>query len=115
MNELRDKACRAFYPIKYQCPIEIPIRILLKIVESVIEPIVLYGSEVWDPLTNPSQDLTRWEKHPIETLHAELCTNILHVHRHTTNNACRAELGKYSLITKIQKKGNSILETSEAQ
>ncbi len=30
--------------------------------------------------------------------------NILHVHRHTTNNACRAELGKYPLITKIQKR-----------
>ncbi len=104
VNELRDEACRAFYAIKRQCPIEIPIRIWLKIVESVIEPIALYGSEVWGPLTNPSQDLTKWEKHPIETLHAELCKNILHVHRHTTNNACRAELGKYPLITKIQKR-----------
>ncbi len=74
------------------------------IVESVIEPIALYGSEVWGPLTNPSQDLTKWEKHPIETLYAELCKNILHVHRNTTNNACRAELGKYPLITKIQKR-----------
>ncbi len=104
VNELRDKARRAFYAIKRQCPIEIPIRIWLKIAESVIEPIALYGSEVWGPLTNPSQDLTKWEKHPIETLHAELCKNILHVHRHTTNNACRAELGKYPLITKIQKR-----------
>ncbi len=59
---------------------------------------------MWGPLTNPSQDLTKWEKHPIETLHAELCKNILHVHRHTTNNACRAELGKYPLIIKIQKR-----------
>ncbi len=75
--ELRDKARRAFYAIKRQCPIEIPIRIWLKIVESVIEPIALYDSEVWGPLTNPSQDLTKWEKHPIETLHAELCKNIL--------------------------------------
>ncbi len=104
VNELRDKARRAFYAIKRQCPIEIPIRIWLKIVESVIEPIALYGSEVWGPLTNPSQDLTKWEKHPIETQHAELCKKILHVHRHTTNNACRAELGKYHLITKIQKR-----------
>ncbi len=49
--ELRDKARRAFYAIKRQCPIEIPIRIWLKIVESVIEPIALYDSEVWGPLT----------------------------------------------------------------
>ncbi len=104
VNELRDKARRAFYAIKRQCHIEIAIRIWLKIVESVIEPIALYGSEVWGPLTNPSQDLTKWEKHPIETLHAELCKNILHVHWHITNNACRAELGKYPLITKIQKR-----------
>ena len=39
VNELRDKACRAFYAIKRQCPTEIPIRIWLKILESVIEPI----------------------------------------------------------------------------
>ncbi len=100
MNELRDKACRAFYAIKRQCPIEIPIRIWLKILESVIEPIALYGSEVWGPLTNPSQNLTKWEKHPVETLNAELCI----VHRQTTNNACRAELGKYPKIIKIQKR-----------
>ncbi len=55
MNELRDKARRAFYAIKQQCPKEIPIRIWLKILESVIEPIALYGSEVWGPLTNLSQ------------------------------------------------------------
>ncbi len=76
VNELRDKARRAFYAITRQCPIEIPIKMWLKIVESVIGPIALYGSEVWGPLTNPSQDLTKWEKHPTETLHAELCKNI---------------------------------------
>jgi len=61
VTELRDKACRAFYTIKWQCPVEIPIRIWLKILESVIEPIALYGSEVWGPLTNPNQDVTKWE------------------------------------------------------
>ncbi len=70
MNELRDKACRAFYAIKRQCPIEIPTKICLKILESVIEPVAL----------------------------------ILHVHRHTTNNACRAKLSKYPLIIKIHKR-----------
>ncbi len=39
VNELKDKARRAFYAIKRQCPIEIPIRIWLKILESVIEPL----------------------------------------------------------------------------
>ncbi len=78
----------------------------LSLERSAAPGLALHDSQisVWGPLTNPSQDLTKWEKHPIETLHAELCKNILHVHRHTTNNACRAELGKYPLITKIQKR-----------
>ena len=62
----------------------------------------LYGCEVWGPLTN--QDFTKWDKHQIETLHAEFCKNILRVQRKTPNNACRAELGRYPLIIKIQKR-----------
>ena len=102
VNDLREKARRAFYAIKRQIPVEIPIRIWLKLFESVIEPIALYGSEVWGPLTN--QEFNKWEKHPIETLHAEFCKSILKVHRCAIHNACRAELGQYPLITKIQKR-----------
>ena len=51
------------------------------------------------PLTN--QDFTKWDKHQIETLHAELCKNILCVQRKTPNNA---EIGRYPLIIKIQKR-----------
>lgn len=102
VNELKDKARRALYAIKRQVPFEIPIQIWLKIFSSVIEPIALYGSEVWGPLTN--QEFDKWEKHPIETLHVEFCKTILKVHRHTTNNACRAELGRYPLIINIQKR-----------
>ena len=41
--------------------------------------------------------------HQIERLHAEFCKNILHVQRKTPSNLCRAELGQYPLIIKIQK------------
>ena len=102
IHELREKARRAFYAIKRNIQTEIPIRIWLKLIECVIEPITLYGSEVWGPLAK--QDFTQWDKHPIETLHAELCKMLLHVQRKATNNACRAELGKYPLIIKIQKR-----------
>ena len=44
------------------------------------------------------QDFIKWDKHPIETLHAEFCKIILHVQRKNTNNACRAELGQYPVI-----------------
>ena len=41
--------------------------------ESDIEPIALYGCKVWGLLTN--QEFPKWDKHQIETLHAEFCKN----------------------------------------
>ncbi len=69
VNEL--KAKRAFYAIKRSINIELPIRTWLNIFKSVIEPITIYGSEVWD--TQTQQDWTQWDKHPIEIMHAEFC------------------------------------------
>ena len=102
VNALKEKACRAFYAIRRKFyKLDIPIRIWTKIFDSVIQPIALYGSEVWGPLTH--QDFTRWDKHPIEALHAELCRSILNIQRKTPTNACRAELGRYPLIINIKK------------
>ena len=92
INELREKARRAFYAIKKSTHVDIPIRTWLKIFQSVIEPIALYGSEVWGPLTK--NDFGKWEKHPMEIMHAEFCKRILRVQRKTPNNACRAELAR---------------------
>ena len=75
VNELKEKARRAFYAIKRKIPIDIPIRTWLKILNAIIDPIILYGSEIWGPLTN--QTFPQWEKHPVEALHAELCKIIL--------------------------------------
>ena len=69
VNDLREKARRAFYAIRKSIQINIPIRIWLKIFKTVIQPIALYGSEVWGPLTN--QEFIKWDKHQIETLHTE--------------------------------------------
>ncbi len=63
-----------------------------------------YGSEVWGPLLN--HEFEKWDKNPIETLNAEFCKNILRVQRNTPNNACRAELGQYPLIMRIEKRAN---------
>ena len=100
--ELREKARRAFYAIKSQIYIKIPIRIWLKLFESVIEPVLLYGSEVWGPISYQNQ--AHWDKNPVEILHLEFCKSILQVHRKTTNKACRAELGQLPLFIKIQKR-----------
>lgn len=102
VDDLREKGRRAFYAIKKSSNINIPIRIWLKIFKSIIEPIILYGSEVWGPLAN--QDFEKWDKHPIEILHTEICKSILRVHRNTPNNGCRAELGQFPLLIRIQKR-----------
>jgi len=60
VNELKEKARRAFYAINKSIQIEIPMRIWLKIFQSVIEPIALYGSEVWGPLLN--HEIDKWDK-----------------------------------------------------
>ena len=51
VNELREKALRAFYSIKRHIYIQILILIWLKLLQAIIEPILLYGSEVWAPKT----------------------------------------------------------------
>lgn len=103
VNDLRDKARRAFYSIRRNIKLNIPIPIWLKILDSVIEPISLCGCEIWSPPAN--QEFMKLDKHQTETLHTELCKSILRVQRKTPNNACRAELGRYPLIIKIQKRG----------
>ncbi len=82
--------------------IEIPLPIWCKIFDSVIQPIALYGSEVWGPLSD--QSYTRWDRHPTEALHTEFCKMILKLQRKTPNNACRAELGRFPLIINMHKR-----------
>jgi hypothetical protein len=53
---------------------------------------------LWGLLT--SQEFTKWDKHQIETLHAEICKNVLQ--RKAQNNPRRAELGRYPLIIKLK-------------
>ncbi len=103
VNALKDKARRALYAIKKKfINIEIPLPIWCKIFDSVIQPIALYGSEVWGPLSD--QSYTRWDRHPTEALHTEFCKMILKLQRKTPNNACRAELGRFPLIINMQKR-----------
>lgn len=77
------KGWHAFYAIKKS--------IQIKIFQSVIEPIALYGSEVWGPLLN--HEFEKGTKNPIKALHAEFCTE-----------ACRAELDQYLLLMRIEKR-----------
>ncbi|KAI4882773.1 hypothetical protein NFI96_009365, partial [Prochilodus magdalenae] len=102
VKELREKARRALFTIKKSIQFDIPITICLTLFKSVIEPIALYSSEVWGPLTQ--NDFTSWDRHPTEALHTEFCRNILHVQRKVPNTACRAELGQYPLLLNIPRR-----------
>ncbi len=95
VNALKAKALRVFYMIKNTIRYQIPIQTWLKILKAIIEPIALYGSEIWGPLK--TQDFSKWEKEEIEIMHTQICKNILKVNRATPNNSCRAELGQYPL------------------
>lgn len=49
-------------------------------------------------VTSYAQWVWKWDKHPVETMHAESCKSIRTVKRNTPNNACTAELGQYALL-----------------
>ena len=66
VNALKEKAHRALYAIKRNFhEIQIPIKIWGKIFDSVIMPIALYG------VHSSKIGYIRWDKHPLEALHAE--------------------------------------------
>ena len=43
------------------------VKTLLKLFDSLICPILLYGSEVWEPYLN--HDKEKWDNNPIEKVH----------------------------------------------
>ncbi len=76
-----------------------PIRIWLKIFQSVIEPIALYGSEVWGSLLN--HEFEKWNNNPIEALHTEFCKSILRVQRNTPKQRIQ---GRIRPIMRIERR-----------
>ncbi len=80
--------------------LKLPIKTWVKLYHAIIKQILLYGSEIWGPVIN----FKNWDKTSIEKLQLEIIKNILGVHRSTSNDACRAELGLYPLKIEIQKR-----------
>lgn len=62
-----------------------------------------HGS-IWQKRLN-EVDYSKWDKHPIKSLHAEFCRNILRVQRRSPTNACQAELGRCPLPSMAAKGG----------
>ncbi len=102
MNAQKAKALRVFYMIKNIIQYINSNSNLAKILKAIIEPIALYGSEIWGPLK--TQDFSKWAKEEIVIIHIQICKNILKVNRATPHNSCRADLGQYTLLINIQKR-----------
>ncbi len=82
------------------------IQICLRLYDSMIKPILLYGSEVWgafvldfEKLFTESEEKTKlYDTVKIEQNHMKFCKYLLGVHRFSTNNGVRGELGRFPLI-----------------
>ena len=100
LKYFRLKVTRALYALRNKINFNnIPIRIALKLFDAIIKPILLYGSEVWEPFIN--HDDTKWDQNDIERTYLQFLKRILGVNRSTTTAMVRGELNKHSLQEEI--------------
>ena len=64
-----------------------------------ISPILLYGSEVWEPYIN--YNTIKWEKSDTEKVQTQFIKRLLRLNRSTSNILSRAEVGKFPLQAQI--------------
>ena len=89
MNEARCSLFSIYKRIRNQ---PIPIDLHLKLFDSIVEPILLYGSEVWG-FENTID---------IEWIHLQVCKNILHLRKGKPNYMVYGELGRLLLSINIK-------------
>ncbi len=82
---------------------------MLKLFESMVQPILLYGCEIWGIFgwwSNKSPCIIQYllnPKHPFELVHTKLCKNILGIHKKASDLMAKAELGRFPLMSNIVK------------
>ena len=67
-----------------------------------ISPILLYNSEIWGGYVK--SDFKAWDGKQIERTHLQFCKRYLEVGNKASNVACRAELGRFPLLTAINQR-----------
>ena len=90
-----EKARRAYFKIKKLIGLNNPCKLLEKLFDTLILPIITYCSEIWGIFSNFK------DTEPFEKLHLKFIKEILGVHCKATNDACRAELCRLPLKSKI--------------
>ena len=79
-----------------------PPQLASKLFDTMISPILTYNCEVWGAYLK--SDFSHWDKSPIEKAHLRFCKSYLGVNKKATNDACRAELGRFPLKLNIDQK-----------
>ena len=99
MKDLSTKATNAIFALKQEVNFKyLSVKAKLTLFDHLIAPILLYGSEIWEPYIN--QNSAKWDAGEIEKVHLSFLKSILGVNRSTANVLVRGELGRYSLKEK---------------
>ena len=92
---LHDKASKAMYSlIQKGRRLNLPTDIMLKLFDSCVEPILLYGCEVWG---YENVDI-------LEKVHTKFCKFIFGISKYSHNMPVYGELGRYPLSIKIKQR-----------
>ena len=67
------------------------VKLTMKLFDTLINPILLYGSEIWGVGKVPKSFID-----PIESVERKFCKLLLGTDKTASNNACRAELGRFT-------------------
>ena len=106
---LTEKAYKAYFATRsllQNC--QITPKINMKLFDAVIKPILTYSSEIWgafgikqNKYPRLIEHLLSCDKSPYEKLHLKMCKHSLLLPRRASNMGCRAELGRYPIISSI--------------
>ena len=92
-----------------------PVKVLLKLFSSLVQPIMLYGSEVWGAYLYRSfenisaQSVLYNPKFKFESIHISICKQILGLNKKSSNIAVLGELGRYPVMLNVIKSYYSYL------
>ena len=99
-EQLADRARKAYYAIKQSLPFydKLSVKTLLKLYAALIEPIILYGSEVW--ISDLNININNCDQLPFEKIQHLIFKDILGVQKKASNLAIKYELGTFPICFK---------------
>ena len=107
-EELKKVGLKALHKLRKEMGVNFRENIMLtiKLFDVLICPILLYRSEIWGVDCNNQID-----KDPTELVHIKFLKWLLGVNRYCSNNACRAERGKFPIKMEAQYRNFKFLLT----